>query len=108
MAHRYSKRLLHELRNHMDVAALIRDVLVLPAKLQDGIFRFQCPICQGYDCNTNPRTNLARCFQCQKNFNPIDLVIITQRCSFTDAVDFLLKLRSQPTSVDKRPSRRAK
>jgi len=101
MAHRYSKKLLHELRNDIDVAHLIRDVLVLPAKLQDGVFRFRCPTCDSFDCNTNPRTNLARCFHCRKNFNPIDLVIIVQRCSFTDAVQFLLQLpRQAPPSVD--------
>ncbi len=107
MAHRYSKKLLHELRHHVDVALLIRDVLELQAELRDGLFRFRCPRCRGFDCNTNPRTNLARCFHCQKNFNPIDLVMIVQRCSFTDAVDFLLQVpRHEPASGDEQPSRK--
>ena len=89
MAHRYSKRLLHQLRNDVDVAALIRDVLALPTQTGDGVFRFQCPCCQGFDCATNPRTNLARCFHCQRNFNPIDIVMVVNRCKFLDAVEFL-------------------
>jgi hypothetical protein len=89
MAHRYSKRLLHRLRNEVDVAELIRDVLELPSEICDGVFRFQCPCCQGFDCATNPKTNLARCFHCQRNFNPIDIVIVINRCGFVDAVEFL-------------------
>ena len=89
MAHRYSKTLLHQLRNDVDVAALIRDVLRLPCKIRDGAFSFECPCCHGFDCATNPRTNLARCFHCQRNFNPIDIVMLVQRCGFLDAVDFL-------------------
>ena len=93
MAHRYSKKLLHQLRNDVDVAELIRDVLELPCKMCDGVFRFQCPGCQGFDCATNPRTNLARCFHCQRNFNPIDLVMLVHRCGFLDAVEFLRQHR---------------
>ena len=89
MAHRYSKKLLHQLRNDLDVAALIRDVLRLPCKIRDGAFSFECPCCHGFDCATNPRTNLARCFHCQRNFNPIDIVMVVHRCGFLDAVDFL-------------------
>jgi hypothetical protein len=33
---------------------------------------------------------LARCFDCQKNFNPIDLVIAVANCSFLDAVEYLV------------------
>jgi len=99
MTHRYSNKLLHQLRNDLDVAALIRDVLVLPSTICDGVFRFQCPCCHGSDCNTNPKTNLARCFHCQRNFNPIDLVLVVHQCTFVDAVEFLRPLlRGSPTS----------
>ena len=36
---------------------------------------------------TNPRTNLGRCFRCQRNFNPIDLVMVVKRYTFLQAVD---------------------
>lgn len=97
MAHRYSKTLLHQLRNDVDVAALIRDVLALPTKTCHGVFRFQCPCCQGFECATNPKTNLARCFHCLRNFNPIDLVMVVNRCAFVDAVDFLRQTLRNPS-----------
>ncbi len=89
MANRYSKTLLHQLRNDVDVAAVIRDVLRLPYTIRERVFRFECPCCGGFDCATNPRTNLARCFDCRRNFNPIDLVMVVNRCGFLDAVEFL-------------------
>lgn len=109
MAHRYSNKLLHQLRNDLDVAALIRDVLAVPSSVRDGIFRFQCPCCHGSDCATNPQTNLARCFHCQRNFNPIDLVMAVQRRGFVDAVEFLRPLLPQaPPAPDQQPSHQVK
>jgi hypothetical protein len=43
-----------------------------------GCFRFLCPLCNGFDTAVNPKTNLARCFRCEKNFNTIDLVMFLQ------------------------------
>jgi hypothetical protein len=40
---------------------------------------------------TNPTTNLARCFDFQKNFNPIDLLIAVAQCRFVEAVESLQK-----------------
>ncbi|WP_208596420.1 hypothetical protein [Desulfonatronospira thiodismutans] len=37
----------------------------------------------------NPRTNLARCFRCERNFNPIDLVMVVKGLNFREAVEFL-------------------
>jgi hypothetical protein len=98
MPHRYSNKLLHQIRNDLDVAALIRDVLRLPYKIHDGVFRFECPCCHGSDCATNPKTNLARCFHCQRNFNPIDLAMVVQHCTFIDAVEFLRLMLRDPAS----------
>ncbi len=98
MAHRYSKMLLHQLRNDVDVAALIRDVLRLPYQICEGVFKFECPCCQGSDCATNSKTNLARCFHCQRNFNPIDLVMVVNQCAFVDAVEFLRQMLRDPSS----------
>ena len=44
------------------------------------------PICEDANTATNPRTNLARCFRCQRNFNPIEFVMAVQGCEFLDAV----------------------
>ena len=93
MPRRYSKERLRQLRNDIDITTLIADVLQLPAKVSEGHFRFLCPICSEFHSSTNPRTNLARCFRCQRNFNPIDLVMVVQHCEFTEAVRFLLEVQ---------------
>jgi hypothetical protein len=38
---------------------------------------------------TGPRTNLARCSRCQRNFNPLDFVMVVQDCDFLQAVAYL-------------------
>jgi hypothetical protein len=38
----------------------------------------------------HPKTNLGRCFRCQRNFNPIDLVMVVKGLCFQEAVQFLL------------------
>jgi hypothetical protein len=46
----------------------------------------------GCDTATNPLTNLARCFRCRRNFNPIEMVMAVQECSFVEAVERLKNL----------------
>ncbi len=94
MAPRYSKELLRELRNDIPIAWLIAEGLELPSKISEGYFRFLCPRCREFNTATNSRTNLARCFRCNENFNPIDIVMIARRANFTEAVQFLRRLRS--------------
>ena len=103
MKKRYPPRLLFELRNHIPVAFLVAEILEIPGKTSDGYFRFLCPLCREYNTATNPKTNLARCFSCETNFNPIDLVMITQHKSFVEAVDFLVPLlpRNQTKQKEK-------
>ena len=85
---------LRRLRNGVDIALLIR-CLGIPSKRQEGYFRFLCPICHEFNTATNPRTNLARCFRCSKNFNPIDLVMTVERVPFLEAVRTLRSLRDE-------------
>ncbi|MCP4062064.1 MAG: hypothetical protein GY740_02060 [Gammaproteobacteria bacterium] len=87
----YSKTMLRRLRNDISVAKLIGDLLGMPTKISEGYFRFLCPVCNEFNTATNPKTNLARCFSCKRNFNPIDIVMIVQRLNFPDAVEYLLK-----------------
>ena len=79
---------LRELRNRIQIDRVLLEV-DLPVKHSEGYLRFLCPVCGEFNTATNPRTNLARCFRCQKNFNPIDLVMVVDRCSFLEAVDRL-------------------
>ena len=89
MPKRYSQEFLRMLRNEIPIAILISDLLELPNKVSDGYFRFLCPICSEFNTATNQKTNLARCFRCEKNFNPIDMVMEVNRVSFIDAVEYL-------------------
>jgi len=89
MSSRYSKEKLKSLRNHIPISRLISDFLRVPCKLSEGYFRFLCPLCSEFNTATNPKTNLARCFRCEKNFNPIDMVMAVKSCNFRDAVKMI-------------------
>jgi hypothetical protein len=89
MSHTLSKEHLRELRNRIEIVPLIAEVLELTYKTHDGSFRFMCPLCHGFDTAVNPSTNLARCFQCQRNFNPIDMVMTVKRYNFIQTVRYL-------------------
>ena len=80
---------LHDLRNRISIERLIERHLHWPCKRCEGIFRFLCPLCHEFHTATNPRTNLARCFRCQRNFNPLDFVMVIQDCDFLQAVAYL-------------------
>lgn len=92
MSEALSKTHLRELRNRIEIIPLIADMLELLYKTHDGRFRFMCPLCHDFDTAVNTDTNLARCFRCQRNFNPIDIVMTVKRYSFMQAVRYL-----QPT-----------
>lgn len=91
MTKRISKAELYRLRNEVEIEALIR-YLEIPWKKSEGYFRFLCPLCLDFHTATHPRTNLARCFRCRQNFNPIDLLIVVCGMSFLDAVRYLRKI----------------
>jgi len=92
MSKKFSSEALRRLRNEIDIAKLIAETLELPWKNSEGYFRFLCPLCSEFNSATNPRTNLARCFRCRRNFNPIDLVMVVRACDFVAAVEFLSHL----------------
>lgn len=89
MIRRYTPQLLRALRNQIDINHLIAEVLDWPWKDSEGYFRFLCPLCSEFNSATNPKTNLGRCFRCQRNFNPIDFVMAADHCTFVQAVQFL-------------------
>ena len=89
MDKRYSKNFLRMLRNEIPIAILISDLLKMENKVSEGYFRFLCPICSEFNTATNQKTNLARCFRCEKNFNTIDMVMQVKRVGFIDAVEYL-------------------
>jgi hypothetical protein len=103
MNRQFSAQELFHLRNNVPVDALITNVLNIPVKYSDGLFRFLCPVCKEFQTATNNRTNLARCFRCEKNFNPIDLVMVAKGFGFIESVTWLKRLPSiSPVCCDER------
>lgn len=94
MKKRFSGDMLRRLRNDIPINALIADLLDLPNKMSEGYFRFLCPVCREFLTATNPKTNLARCFRCDVNFNPIDMVMVVKQMNFREAVEYLSEIRS--------------
>lgn len=78
-------------RNQIPIDAVITEMLRLDIRHADTFLRFRCPLCGNFHTATNAKTNLARCFDCEKNFNPIDLVMEVTQCSFVEAVERLQK-----------------
>ena len=89
MSKHYTADFLRMLRNQIPIDEVIIDLLKLQVRNDHQILRFRCPLCDSFHTATNHQTNLARCFDCKKNFNPIDLVITVGKCSFIDAVELL-------------------
>jgi DNA primase len=86
---------LRKLRNGINIDEVI-GALGLETRRGTDLLRFGCPRCHGFHTATNPKTNLARCFDCKVNFNPIDLVMETTGCNFIDSVEFLKKQINAP------------
>ena len=93
---------LYALRNEISVGMLIEKTLSIPCRVTEGCFRFLCPLCNGFDTAVNPRTNLARCFSCETNFNTIDLVMLIRQADFVQSVKFLQSIH-QKNSISQDP-----
>ena len=98
----FSSSQLYSLRNEINVQVLIEKMLHIPCRVTKGCFRFLCPSCNGFDTAVNPKTNLARCFRCEKNYNTIDLVMVVRKINFVDSVR-LLQTIAQKSSIDNNP-----
>ena len=85
----HSEEMLRNLRNNIPIDMVIVSLLKMEARKTEELLRFRCPVCNNFHTATNHKTNLARCFDCKKNFNPIDLVIRVGNVSFPKAVEFL-------------------
>jgi len=84
----YTAGFLRTLRNAIPIDEVIAE-LDLDQKRDRTMLRFRCPLCGNFHTATNHKTNLARCFDCQKNFNPIDMVMTVGQCTFIEAVEKL-------------------
>jgi len=84
----FTRQHLYMLRNNIPLADVL-SILGWPHKTRDGRVCFVCPQCSESLTAINQRTNLGRCFRCETNFNPIDLVMLINECDFVAAVHFL-------------------
>lgn len=100
MKRRFSDQQLHELRNAIPIDWLIEKLLLIPSKFSEGFFRFLCPLCGEFRTATHVKTNLARCFRCEKNFNTIDMVMLCKNLSFVESVEFLKACRNKPAASE--------
>ena len=91
----FTSRELYALRNDIDIRILIEKALGIPCGVTEGCFRFLCPVCNGSDTAVHPKTNLARCFRCEKNFNTIDLVMLVRDAGFVESVKFLQAIHTK-------------
>ena len=98
----FSSQQLYTLRNDINVQMLIEKTLRIPCRVTEGCFRFLCPLCNAFDTAINPKTNLARCFHCEKNFNTIDLVMLIRQTDFVQSAKFLQSIHQKdPVEQDR-------
>ena len=102
MPARFSSEELYGLRNQVPIRRLIEE-LKIPGKEVEGVFRFLCPDCGEFQTAINARTNLSRCFLCQKNFNTIELAMADQGLSFVESVKLLKRLFGSSIPVHRPP-----
>jgi hypothetical protein len=86
---KYSNSLLLKVRNTIPIKWLIFEKLKLDAHF-NKVWRFKCPVCKEFNTAIKKETNLSRCFTCQRNFNPIDIVIYTKKSEFIESIEYLL------------------
>ena len=87
---RFSNDDLRRLRNNLPIKCVMTKLLKMPVKNYSGVKRFLCPNCKELNTSLHPKENLGRCFCCQKNFNPIDIVMAETNQTFVQAVELLL------------------
>ncbi|MFO7906556.1 MAG: CHC2 zinc finger domain-containing protein [Planctomycetota bacterium] len=88
MAKFFTRHQLYKMRNNIPLADVLR-LLQWLHKTREGRVCFVCPHCSESLTAINQRTNLARCFRGEINFNPIDLVMLINDYDFVAAVHFL-------------------
>ena len=88
--------ILREIRNMIDFSHLFRRLGWPWKRRNDGVILFVCPECSESQTSVNPKTNLARCFRCKLNWNPIDFTMVAGRMEFLEAYDYLEEMLPRP------------
>ena len=98
MTRRFSSRELSFLRNHIPIHRVIETMLSVATGNNNGKLSFACPVCHGFNTSINTRHNLARCFDCRQNMNPIEFVMHQLHISFVDSVNWLKRDNREPVA----------
>ena len=89
MTQRFSAAELRFLRNRIPIKKVVETLPRLQSQEKNGNLSFACPICGGFETSINTPHNLARCFPCRQNFNPIELVMHHLNIGFVDSIKWL-------------------
>jgi hypothetical protein len=98
MTRRFSAQELLFLRNQVPINHVIETMLSVATGNDNGKLCFACPVCSGMNTGINARHNLARCFDCRQNFNPIEFVMHQLHLGFVDSVKWLKRHNRRPVS----------
>lgn len=96
MTRRFSSQELSFLRNKVPINRVIETMLLVATGNDNGKLSFDCPVCHGVNTSINAKHNLARCFECRQNFNPIEFVMHQLNISFVDSVKWLKRNNREP------------
>ncbi len=102
MTRRFSSRELTFLRNKVPINRVIENMLSVATGNKNGAPSFNCPACHSANTCIHTRHNLARCFDCRRNFNPIEFVMHQRHISFVDSVKWLER-QSRNTVAERVP-----
>ncbi len=91
---RYTRQQLFVLRNHIPIDKVI-ETLGIHNAIHDGQYRFNCHVCHKMNTGISRKTNLARCFDCEKSYNTIDLVKEVLGLHFLESAAYLEKLEKK-------------
>ena len=101
---KFTDQQLFNIRNHIHIQTVIENLLEIPSRQEESVFRFRCPLCAGYNTAVKTSTNLARCFTCGKNFNTIDIVMLVRDLDFVETVELLENYSKASSSGEKQHS----
>jgi hypothetical protein len=104
MNRRFNNKELFAVRNHIPIRYVIEKLLAIPWETAQGLFRFRCPLCAGWNTAIKPETNLSRCFKCATNYNAIDLCMLVRHTNFVESVRFLIEHKSTLSTAEQQPT----
>ena len=98
MSREFTRELLFQVRNEIAVTELIKELKIPHHKEGENLI-FNCPVCGQANTGVLVRKNLCRCFDCQRNFNTIDLVLLVTERKFKESIQYLTDYKRKLQSL---------